>query len=147
MSEAITLSLGGREFEVPRLPLGVTILVYPICQRLTNGGLAERLLKADAQPLNVSAEEIADLTEIAFQAAHAADDTLDVKAFLALPVTPPELFAAFFVMRIQCGGWSTRKAEDGDEPGEGEGARPPTSTSTESSPSSSDISTSPSTTG
>lgn len=148
MSDALSLSLGGRTFEVPKLPLGVTILVYPICQKLTNAGLADRLLKAEVgNGLSVSPEEIGELTEIAFQAAHAADETLDAQAFLALPVTPPELYAAFFAMRIQCGGWGPRKPEDRDEPGEGEGASPPTSISTESSPSSSDTSTSPSSIG
>lgn len=153
MADSRTLSLGGRMFEVPPLPLGATILVYPICQRLTNAGLVDRLLgrvegpDGAPAPLTLTADEINDLTELAFQAAHAADESLDAKAFLALPVTPPELFAAFFLVRIQCGGWTARTPEDGDETGEGEGAQvtpigPPTSTSTASSPSSSDTSTS-----
>lgn len=139
MAETRPISLGGRAFDVPPLPLGVTMLVYPICQRLTNAGLPERL--NSGEPLQLSAEEIADLTETAFQVAHAADDTLDTKAFLALPVTPPELFEAFFVARFQCGGW--RVAEGGDAPGEPQGAQPPTSTFAGSSPNSSDTSTSP----
>jgi len=135
-ADSWSLSLGGRSFDVPRLPLAVTVLVYPICQRLTNAGLVERLRSDEGFAL--TPEEIGDLTELAFQAAHAADPELDTQAFLALPITPPELFAAFFVMRIQCGGWrkASSDSEGGNEPGEAQGAQapPPTSTSTASSP-------------
>lgn len=143
------LTLGGRTFEVPRLPLEVTIVVYPICQRLTNAGLVQRLLDGEGG-FSLTPEEIGDLTELAFQAARAADPELTTQAFLGMPVTPPELFAAFFVMRVQCGGWGVRGAagaEDGDGAGEGEGLTPPTSTSTASSPSSSATSTSRKNTG
>lgn len=143
------IRLGGRVFNVPRLPLGVSMLVYPVCQRLTNGGLAERLLRRDTA-LEITDAEAADLIDVAFQLAHAVDDGLDPKAFLAMTVTPPELFDAFFVARTQCGGWRAQAvgAGDGDAPGERLGAdMPPPSTSTASSPSSSAISTNPSTTG
>jgi hypothetical protein len=133
MGEARTITLGGREFDVPPLPLGISMLVYPMCQRLTRAGLAQRLL--NPAELEVTDDEVAALAEIAFQAAHAADPTLEVKDFLALPVTPPELYAAFFIMRIQCGGWRAADGtEDGDSKGEVNGATPPTSTSIESLP-------------
>jgi hypothetical protein len=134
---AIPVTLADRVFKVPRLPLGVNIVVYPICQRLTNAGLVSRILaRAD-----VSEEEMGDLTELAFQAAHLADESIDTAAFLAMTVSPPELFAAFFALRLQTGAWNL--AEEGDGQGEGRGTDPsPTSTSTASSPSSSDTSTS-----
>lgn len=147
MSETRRVSLGGRTFDVPQLPLGLTMLVYPICQRLTNAGLAERLRNV-GDDFAVTEDEMGDLTEIAFQAAHVVDDTLDSKAFLALPVTPVELFGAFFAMRIQCGGWHLTRGEGGDPPGEPPGASmPPTSTSDASSPNLSGISISQKTTG
>lgn len=137
MSETMAVTLAGRTFEVPHLPLGVTILVYPICQRLTAGRLVERLFSKD-EPLQLTPEEIGDLTELAFQAAHAAAPEVDVKAFLALPVTPAELFQAFFAMRIQCGGWSTsasKSGEGGTDAGEAIGDEmSPASTSTASLP-------------
>lgn len=132
MGENRMIELGGRKFDVPPLPLGVSMLVYPMCQRLTKAGLPQRLL--DPATLEVTDEEVAALVEIAFQAAHAADATLKPDDFIALPVTPPELYFAFFTMRIQCGGWrATDGAGDGDGAGEGQGGTPPTSTSTESS--------------
>lgn len=113
------ISLGGRIFDVPPLPLGVTIFVYPICRRLS--GAIERLFSAaGGDELQLTAEEMGDLTELAFQGARVADPDLDAQAFLALPVTPPELFAAFFAMRVQCGGWRSLNEEDAPA-GEGEG--------------------------
>jgi hypothetical protein len=53
LSETRTVSLGGRSFDVPPLPLGVTMLVYPICQRLTLGDLAARL--AEPASLQITA--------------------------------------------------------------------------------------------
>lgn len=136
-AEPETIILGGRDFEAPAtLPLGVTILVYPICQKLTNAGLISRLTKTD-DGLGITVEEMGDLTEVAFHLAHAADPDLDTKAFLDLPVTPAELFVAFFAARIRCGGWRRIEAtaEDRDDQGEALGTTAsPTSTSQASSP-------------
>lgn len=134
MADTMTITLGGRSFDVPPLPLAATMLVYPVCQRLTKAGLVERLKDPEVS-LSVSDAEIADLVEVAFQAIHAADESLDAKGFLALPITPPELFAAFFAVRIQCGGWRVRAPEDKDAPGESSVAETPsTLTSTVSLP-------------
>lgn len=147
MSLAVPISLGGRLFPIPRLPLGVTISAYPICKRLTDAGIDERIL-AD-QP--ITEEEMGDLAVLASLAANLVDETIDSQAFLAMAVTPPELFATFYVMRLQCGAW--RQREDRDGQGEVTGtiqsplATSPTSTSTASSPSSSATSTSPRNTG
>lgn len=115
MSETMPLALGERSFDVPRLPLGVTLTVYPICRRLSRAGVAERIIADE----DITDEERGDLVEIACHLAHAMDETIDAKAFLALPVTPPQLNAAFFIARIQCGGWT--RLEDGDGQGEGRG--------------------------
>jgi len=115
---ARSVVLGGRTFHVPRLPLGVTIQVYPICKRLTEAGLAERFMAG----VLVGEDEINDLVELAFQAAHAADGSLDTEAFLAMPVSVLELFGAFLVVRLQTGAWSL--AEGRDDPGEGRGTDP-----------------------
>jgi len=134
MSKTWTITAGERTFEVPRLPLRISRNVYPACQRLTNAGLVERLIRI-GDGFAVDEAEMADLVEIAFQCCQAADRDLTREAFDDLPVTPPQLFDAFFAARSACGGWKPIPQGEGQEDqGEGEGAMPPTSTSSESSP-------------
>lgn len=147
MSEIISLSLGGRTFEVPPFPLEITIPAYPLCQKLTNADLQRRIAGIADGPFELTGEEMNALTELAFYCANAADPALDTQTFLSLPVTPMELFAAFSAARVQCGGWYKITREGGEQSGEPSGAPSPTSTSTESSPDSSGTSTSPKNTG
>lgn len=131
MTEPRDMKLGGRTFAVPALPLKTTMVVYPLCRKLTIGGLIDRAQRSGGV-LDVSAEEMADVVEVAFLCAQAADPALSREAFEALPITPPELLDAFFVARYQTGAWLAPEAAPSGE-GKGE-ASPPKSTSPESSP-------------
>jgi hypothetical protein len=132
--ETWTINAGDWTFTVPRLPFRVSRVVYPICQRLTNAGLVERLATAGAS-FEVTEAEVDDLAQIAFLACQAADPGLTRDAFDDLPITPPQLFDAFFSVRQACGGWRRLPAVEGQEPsGEASGDQSPTSTSTTSSP-------------
>lgn len=122
MSETRTITLGGATFAVPPLPLRINRVAYPICRRLTTAQLIERCV-AIKGALDCTPEEMADVAELAFLAASAADKTLTREVFDDLPVTPPELLDAFFAIRYQTGAWvAVADADAGNEPGEAAGA-------------------------
>jgi len=141
MSEEIwNIQLGDRTFAVPRLPFKYGREIYPICQKLSNDGFPERIMgkfEGDTfvppPPLQVTDEEMMQLGRIAFMACQAADPELNSSAFEEMPITPPQLFDAFFAIRKACGGWRSR-AEGKEPTGEAKGmVEPPTSTLTGSS--------------
>lgn len=130
MTEPRDLKMGGRTFVVPALPLKTTMIVYPMCRKLTNDGLVDRA-QLQGGILDVSAEQMEEVVQIAFLCAQAADPGLTREAFEVLPVSPPELLDAFFVARYQTGAWLAPEAAP---TGEGQGEpKPPTSTSDVSS--------------
>src|SRR4051812_25632767 len=104
MADPRTLTLAGRTFTVPPLPLKATMVVYPICRRLTIAGLVERAM-ANGGALEVDEAEMADIVELAFRCAQAAEPALTRDDFETLPITPPELLDAFLVARYQTGAW------------------------------------------
>lgn len=137
MTETRDLKMGGRTFAVPALPLRLTMAVYPIIRGLSGEeGLVARAQRNNGS-LEVDAEEMAQVVEVAFICAQAADPELTRDTFEALPITPPELLDAFLIARYQTGAWiAPPPVQEGDDPpGEAEGvASPRTSTSTGSSP-------------
>jgi hypothetical protein len=125
MTETRPIKLGGRTFDVPALPLRINKTAYPLCRKLSAGGPDGRLSEL-TKSLDYSEEEMADLMELAFLAVTAADPTVDRAAFEELPVTPPELLDAFFVIRYQTGGWVPVTTAEGDDgAGEAKGATKP----------------------
>lgn len=130
MTETRDMILGGRTFSVPPLPLGANMQAYPLLRKLHNAGLVERWLTTGGLPTE---EDMQDLATVLFICAQAADPAITTADFLALPITPPEMFAGMLVARFQCGAWTP--LPEGAEPGEWTGEpKPPTSTSAESSP-------------
>lgn len=127
------MKLGGRTFAVPRLPLQATIRAYPLCRKLRNSDVLGRF--TEISPGEFTEEDMRDLAEVAFICAQAADWSFPRAEFDQLSITPGELVDAFMLVAIfQTGGWF-EIAGAPDQSGEGEGAaRPPKSTSTESSP-------------
>lgn len=113
--ETWTLSAGDRTFVVPRLPLRVTRAVYPVCQRLTNSGLPLRLTKQDVQ-LEITETEAEELSTIMFLACQAAAPDLTKEQFDEMPISPSQLYDAFFAIRYACGGWTLKPVVE--EPGE-----------------------------
>lgn len=114
MSEEVwTIEIGDSTYNVPRLPFKVSRTVYPLCQRLSNAELPMRLV-LPKEPLSLTDEEMDDLGKIAFLACKAADPGLTQEAFDNMPITPPQLFDAFFAIRKACGGWRTQA--EGQEP-------------------------------
>lgn len=127
MSDPRDITLGGRTFAVPALPLRANIKAYPLCVKLTNASLVDRAL-ASRGVLDISEDELTDLAALAYLGAAAAEPGLSRDEFDALAITPLELLDAFFGLRYQTGAWVERPPA-----GEGEGEKsPPTSTSTES---------------
>jgi len=133
MTDTLPITLGGRIFDVPPLPLRLNMRAYPLCRTLSTTDLIERVT-ASGGSLNCTEDEMADLVDLAFLGVTAADPTVDRAAFEDLPVKPPELLDAFFALRYQTGGWVTAKPQEGDDTGEAKGAsrKPPKSTSEES---------------
>lgn len=127
MTDTRDMTLGGRTFAVPRLPLKATMRVYPLCRKLTVNGLVDRCAAAGGV-LDCSEEEMAEVAEIAFLCAASAEDGLTQEVFDALPISPPELLDAFFTARYQTGAWVAPEAKpEGDASGEAKGeASPPT---------------------
>lgn len=128
------ITLADRTFDVPALPLRLNMKAYPLCRKLSTGGLVERIAGAKGS-LDFSEDEMVDLAEIAFLGASAADPTLDRASFESLAVNPSQLLDAFFVLRYQTGGWVPIESQEGEEAvGEAQGEEiPQTSTSEESS--------------
>lgn len=127
MTETRPIVLAGSTLDVPALPLRLNMRAYPLCRKLTNDDFLQRI--ADAKGVLVcTEEEMADLAELAFLAAKAANPALEREAFDGWAVTPPELLDAFFVIRWQTGGWipapiaSAAPQEGEEEPGEAQGA-------------------------
>lgn len=126
MTEPRTITLAGQQIDVPALPLRLNMIAYPLCRGLTNGGLLQRIAEA-AGAVDCTAEEMADLAELAFIGAKAADPALEREAFDEWPITPPELLDAFFGIRYQTGGWvaATLGEEGPGDMGEARGAKKP----------------------
>lgn len=125
MTETRTIILGARDFTVPALPLRFNMKAYPLCRKLTNAGLIDRAMEAKGV-LDVTEAEMADLVELAFLGVSASESAISRADFEALPVTPPELLDAFFLLRYQTGGWTPVAASgEGPDTGEAEGAAKP----------------------
>ena len=129
--ETWNIELGDRTFTVPRLPFKYSRKIYPICQKLSNDGLPERIVGTvkdgayePPPPLQITDDEINQLSTIALLACQAADPEFTEAAFDEMPITPPQLYDAFFALRKACGGWRSRP-EDQETSGE-EMAAPPT---------------------
>lgn len=125
MTETRPMTLGGRTFDVPALPLRLNMKAYPLCRKLGAAGLIERIA-ASGGSLDCSEDEMADLVDLAFLGVSAADPSIDRAAFEELPVAPPQLLDAFFVLRYQSGGWVPATPTEGDDgAGEAKGATKP----------------------
>jgi hypothetical protein len=133
MIEPKTVILAGKELAVPALPIRLNMKAYFICKDLTAAEYPERYVEAlkSNKMVEVSEEEFASLTELAFLGACAADPALDRATFDTWTITPPELVDAFFPIRYQTGGWvpmpnsSDAPQEGQEEPGEAQGAETP----------------------
>lgn len=111
--ETWDIELGDNVYTVPRLPFKFSMKVYPICQRLSNAGMAERIVMPK-EPLALTDSEVDDLGALAFLLCSAAETNMTKEAFDEIPITPPQLFDAFFAARKACGGWRSRT--EGQEP-------------------------------
>lgn len=136
MTETRPIELAGRTIEVPPLPIRINMEAYPLCRKLTNSGFVERVLevlKANAEGdtkssvVELVADEMDGLVQLAFLASKAADPTLEREAFDQWPIAPAELLDAFWPIRYQTGGWTPPPPdqESGEEEpaaGEAQGA-------------------------
>ena len=115
MPKTREITLGGKVFAVPPLPIRLNKVAYPLCLRLVKSkpatddepavpSLFDRIVNYEGK-LECSAAEMDDLADLAYLAASAADPTLTRAAFDEMPVTPPELGDALFDIRYQTGGW------------------------------------------
>lgn len=121
------IALGGRIFNVPQLPLRQNRIVYPIVRTLSAAptepdSFVSRLMAAGGSPDQVTPEELDQLAEIAFHAASAADRALTREEFEDLPISPVQLVEAFFVVRLQTGGWLVPESDSAGAAAEGEAA-------------------------
>lgn len=123
--------LGDRTFAVPVLSIRHNRIIYPLCRDLSESEgddtFFARLIAKTGTPDAVRDDEWPKLEKIAFHAACAADKDMTQDAFDDMPITPPQLIDAFFVIRIQTGAWrspeeiaadpaSADKAAAGDAP-------------------------------
>ena len=123
MTETRNITLGGQVYAVPHLPIRINKKAYPICRNLATSGLLDRCLKAEGR-LDCTEDEMADLAELAWLGASAADKSLTRAAFDDLPINPLELLSAFLDIRIQTGAWLDQEDAPADM-GEAEGAPRP----------------------
>jgi hypothetical protein len=131
MTQTRDIVLGGKTFAVPVLPLRHNRVIYPLCRDLSADpdnaeSFIGRLAASGGSPDKVADDELDKLIQIAFHAAQAADKELSGAAFDELPITPPELLNAFFLIRLQTGAWlmaDSTQIEGGEpEAGEAKGA-------------------------
>lgn len=118
MDKSKTITLAGSPFEVPMLPIRLNKTAYPICRKLHNGGLLDRIVEGKGQ-VDCSAEEMDDLIELAFVGVLSSNPRITREEFDNWPITPPELVDAFFLIRYQTGAWIEY---DGSPLSEGEDA-------------------------
>lgn len=110
MSNTRNIVLGDRTFAVPLLPHRYNRVIYPLCRDLSgdpddDDTFVDRIIRGGGTPGIVRDEEWDKLSEIAFQAACAADKDLTREAFDNLPIKPQDLIDAFFAVRYQTGVW------------------------------------------
>jgi hypothetical protein len=86
------------------LPIRLNKIAYPICQRLHAAKIIDRVVEGQGR-CDVLEEEMADLIELAFVAAQAANPRVTREEFDNWPISPPELIDAFFLVRYQTGAW------------------------------------------
>lgn len=119
-----TIILAGGSFDVPMFPIRLNKIAYPICQKLHAAQVIERAIAGEGK-CDVSAEEMDDLTELAFVAVQAANPRITREEFDNWPISPPELVDAFFLVRYQTGAWvpvegsphdQLQVPEEGEEP-------------------------------
>ncbi|MDE1914744.1 MAG: hypothetical protein KGJ57_17405 [Sphingomonadales bacterium] len=128
MTNPRDIVLGGKTFSVPPLPLRISKVASPLLRRLSRptdpgkpeSSFAARVLAANGSVLAVEDAENADLIEIAWLAASAADRTLTRDQFEDLPITGMDLINAFFAMRWQSGEWIAPEDAKGESPAQGE---------------------------
>ena len=123
MSEIRTITLGGKAFAVPPLPLRANRVVYPLCRKLTAAGVIERCIEAEGS-LDCTTDEIDDLAEIIYQSITTGLIPPSRDEFNALPIEPGELLDAFFAIRYQTGGWISAPAQPDKDPPAGEAKGP-----------------------
>jgi hypothetical protein len=124
------VTLAGREFPVPPLPLRAAQVVYPLCRKLSfaanpadpeGRSFVDRFVTSGGA-LDCIGDDFADLLDVIFHAINAGGAGLSRDEFEALPAKPLELTDAFFAIRYQTGGWvempATPASPSGDETGE-----------------------------
>lgn len=109
-SKTRDIVLGDRTFPVPVLPLRANRIVYPLCRDLSanpedDDSFFGRLMALGGTPDAVRDDEWPKLEDIAFHAAAAAAPELTRETFDDMPIRPSQLIDAFFIVRIQTGGW------------------------------------------
>lgn len=108
MTTTRDIVLGETTFAVPVLPIRHNRIVYPLCRDLSADGddsFFARLVMKNGTPDAVRDDEWPKLIDIAFHAANAADKNLTREVFDEMPITPPQLVDALFVVRVQTGAW------------------------------------------
>lgn len=109
MTKTRDIVLADRTFAVPLLPLRYNRVIYPLCRDLSEiegeDTFFARLESKGGTPDAVRDNEWEKLTEIAFHAACAADKDMARDDFENMAITPPQLIDAFFIVRLQTGGW------------------------------------------
>jgi hypothetical protein len=159
-----TITLGERVFTLRRFTLRENARAYPLARQLVVDGVIDRWVEALQTVIDalakeaageraggapgqweVSEDEMGRMADFVFMACQASEPDLTREAFDALPVSPRDLFNAFFEARYCTGAWvrpdpaETAPTDDaGEKPeGEADGAPAPlqpTSTSDELSP-------------
>jgi hypothetical protein len=105
MTDTREMKLGGRTFAVPAtLPLRITRSLYPLCRKMSvKDGLTERVV-AGGLMSGMTGEDMQDLATIATTLAQSAEPDVTQDELEALPITPVELFDAFWdVARFSTG--------------------------------------------
>jgi len=114
MSEIVSITLAGREFKIPPLPIKVVRKVMP---------RATRLSKLQLAPETLSDQDMDELCEIVFYGISFGMPQFKMDDLDSMVVDFPELIAAVAVVIMQCGGKKTDpKAAQSDPQGEAQAA-------------------------
>lgn len=111
MNDSRDVTLGDRTFVVPALPPIVNRIVFPLCRQLDP--LVKRTLESGGE-FNPTREEYDALLECIFEAIQFGTPDLTKEAFMLQVAAPQEHYQALLVVRLQTGGWTLAKPEDGE---------------------------------
>lgn len=101
MSNTAKISLGGQEFDIPELPIGVMKKLWPLAARMGRRAMSA---KNEDLPFDLSEENLEDTMQLVYMAIAYGKPGFTREEFDNLVIDLPDLIAASITVTVQAGG-------------------------------------------